>query len=323
MEEFVLANYLLALKEAMKDLNANEELLNLLVPAIANPAHLKNRNGEPYSYDSGSAAPIFTRKRNLTKKIKDHCMDDAVVDTVGGYFKKSVCPKLIPSRISQLTSRLKLMVESSDIGDDRKGYLLSFLTADDFPGFLGHTFLEVVSYDNVGRKDSDSASEGSGAPARFPTLENIDVPSEIADYEEPYLSALLAAYSEKEGIEFLSEGMLEGHRTYQKHFQRARSDFFSVESVRRGTRDIYTDEDPDQFEVLKDEIFEGVIETHEDEHENGFARAHAVLSLAANTPITRSWLSRDTDWIGGKQRKGVCHFLINESRLNGWVDSDD
>ena len=43
MEEFVLANYLLALKEAMKDLNANEELLNLLVPAIANPAHLKNR----------------------------------------------------------------------------------------------------------------------------------------------------------------------------------------------------------------------------------------------------------------------------------------
>ena len=113
----------------MKDLNANEELLNLLVPAIANPAHLKNRNGEPYSYDSGSAAPIFTRKRNLTKKIKDHCMDDAVVDTVGGYFKKSVCPKLIPSRISQLTSRLKLMVESSDIGDDRKGYLLSFLTA--------------------------------------------------------------------------------------------------------------------------------------------------------------------------------------------------
>ena len=253
MEEFVLANYLLALKEAMKDLNANEELLNLLVPAIANPAH---------------------------------CMDDAVVDTVGGYFKKSVCPKLIPSRISQLTSRLKLMVESSDIGDDRKGYLLSFLTADDFPGFLGHTFLEVVSYDNVGRKDSDSASEGSGAPARFPRLENIDVPSEIADYEEPYLSALLAAYSEKEGIEFLSEGMLEGHRTYQKHFQRARSDFFSAESVRRGTRDIYTDEDPDQFEVLKDEIFEGVIETHEDEHENGFARAHAVLSLAANTPIT-------------------------------------
>ena len=46
--------------------------------------------------------------------------------------------------------------------------------------------------------------------------------------------------------------------------------YFAAEAVRRGTRDIYSDES--QFDVLKAETYEGVKEVWEDEYKNGYAR---------------------------------------------------
>ncbi|MCC8066953.1 MAG: hypothetical protein LIO94_07615, partial [Clostridiales bacterium] len=94
------------------------------------------------------------------------------------------------------------------------------------------------------------------------------------------------------------------------------------EAVRRGTRDIYNNRE-DQCIYLRDEIYEGVKEVWEEQYKDGKTRLRKVMSQACNTNVDGCWLTKETAWIGNPQRKGVCHFLVNEDRLNGWVRDDD
>lgn len=73
-------------------------------------------------------------------------------------------------------------------------------------------------------------------------------------------------------------------------------------------------------------------------HEHGHARSlrQAIKSIVRHddyqlnvrkcvsaTRVDKCWLSRDTDWVGNPQKKGVCHFLVKEGKLDGWVRDDD
>jgi len=126
------------------------------------------------------------------------------------------------------------------------------------------------------------------------------------------LSAIASALGKK-GIEVATG----------EHYKRQRKDFYAAESVRQGTRETYGDTDPDQFEVLKEETYDGVIDVWEQKHLNGYIRLNAVLAQATHIRIDRCWLCRDTDWIGNSQRKGVCHILANDGIITKWVNKDE
>ena len=160
--------------------------------------------------------------------------------------------------------------------------------------------------------------------SRFKPLKIITPPDEVAEYELSYISKLMAAYGEAEGIiGFSKETMNQYSKKYGEHYKRQRKDFYAAESVRQGTRETYGDTDPDQFEVLKEETFDGVIEVWEQEHRNGYIRLNAVLAQSALVRIDRCWLCRDTDWIGNSQKKGICHILANDGTIKRWVNSDE
>ena len=140
--------------------------------------------------------------------------------------------------------------------------------------------------------------------------------------EQPYVYALLKAYGDAEhGTEITME-LLDSYPKYKRHFQRQRDDYFAAEAVRRGTRDFYSKNDPDQFQVLKDEIYDGIIDIYEEDWDNGLIRVRNVMAQASKVAVSRCWLSRDTDWIGNAQKKGVCHILVNDGRLKGWRRED-
>lgn len=48
-----------------------------------------------------------------------------------------------------------------------------------------------------------------------------------------------------------------------------------------------------------------------------------VMAQATKTSLDKCRICRETEWIGNSQRKGVCHFLVGENRLKGWVREDD
>lgn len=56
---------------------------------------------------------------------------------------------------------------------------------------------------------------------------------------------------------------------------------------------------------------------------NGLARLSSIFKEVPKIDISKCWLRRDTDWIGNAQRKGVCHFLVKDEFIKGWVKADD
>lgn len=152
-------------------------------------------------------------------------------------------------------------------------------------------------------------------------LQTIDVPDSIINEERAYAAALAEFYVQELGdVSFTIERISE-HEVQAKHLAEQRRYYFAAEAVRRGTRDIYKQED--QFDVLKEEIHEGVKEVWEEQYTGGLARLRNVLKQAGATQPQRCWLYRDTDWLGLPQKKGVCHFLVNDGSIEGWVRDDD
>ncbi len=143
-------------------------------------------------------------------------------------------------------------------------------------------------------------------------------PSNLIEPEEmAYISALLEAYSDELKIRIDTTKSIEAHDRYFKHLNRQRKDYYSAETIRRFVRDILTDSQ--QFNVLKDEIYNGIIDIHEQDYDSGYKRLIADLQQASLTNTSKCLLDSKLHCIGNSERKGVCHMLVNDNRLE-WVD---
>lgn len=153
----------------------------------------------------------------------------------------------------------------------------------------------------------------------------IDLPKaieldEVLEAEElTYINALLEAYSEELKMNINTIEALKAYKTYFKHLNRQRKDYYSVETIRRFVRDTLTD--TQQFEVLKEEIYNGIIDTHEKNYDSGYQRLVADLQQASQTNTSKSMLDSKLHCIGNSERKGACHMLVNDNRIR-WVNEE-
>lgn len=145
-------------------------------------------------------------------------------------------------------------------------------------------------------------------------------PDTIDTVEMPYISALLEAYSDELRIKINGIEMLKKHNCYFEHLKRQRKDYYSIETIRRFVRDIFTNSK--QFDILKDEIYDGVIDVYEQQYENGYKRLVEVLKQASLTNTSKSKLDCKLHCIGNSERKGICHMLVNDNKLR-WVKEDE
>lgn len=147
----------------------------------------------------------------------------------------------------------------------------------------------------------------------------IEPPSEIDNDEKemPYIKELLRAYSEKEKIEIENVENLAAYPECKENFNRQRKNYYAIETVERFVRDTFTNED--ELKKLKDEIYEGIIEVHEEKYNNGFERLKADLKQAVKVITNKSLLDSHLKLIGNAERKGTCHKLVNDNRIK-WVE---
>lgn len=134
------------------------------------------------------------------------------------------------------------------------------------------------------------------------------------------MTELLKAYAEALGIDELTTDIIDKYSKYNKNLDRQRKDYYSAETIRRFVRDIFTDSK--QFDVLKDEAYDGIIEVYEEDYSNGFERLNAVIKHVSTVSTDKSLLSSKLHCIGNSEKKGVCHMLVNDKRLK-WVKNDD
>ncbi|NWJ49447.1 MAG: hypothetical protein HXX14_01150 [Bacteroidetes bacterium] len=148
---------------------------------------------------------------------------------------------------------------------------------------------------------------GGSLPAR-PKLNDDDVPSAIQAHEINYVKNLLSAYN--------SAGMLSVSRIedlkglHESHFKKARTCFHLAEQLRV----LYRDSLPvDTFEDFQTEIHNGIQNTVESTHKDGFEKVKAVEDKAQQIQITSSpYLSV----IKPQDRTGICHQLSNNGIIN-------
>lgn len=141
-------------------------------------------------------------------------------------------------------------------------------------------------------------------------------PNEIDLDEMPYVLALLEAYSDELGVQISDVKELEIYNTYFENLNRQRKDYYSAETIRRFVRDTLTDSQ--QFNVLKDEVYNGIIDTHEQDYDSGYKRLIEDLKQAAIINTSKCMLDSKLHCIGISERKGVCHMLVNDNKLR-WV----
>ncbi len=319
MRELVFATVLAEIKNTFKDDIDDPNLIELLYGAVTEPLGLSR-----IAVSKGQASLIVNRqpKGKPHKVVRNNSQDAKVKSSVGTYFERTVINHFLPGMEDEVIFHLRGVIKDDpNISDSKRSELQQLGKKETFAEFLGQVFLYSLTRDNVLSAEAKQMLQQELEDYKKNPLQQIDIPESILSEERAYTAALMAAYAQDLSDSSITLETLSEHAEQEKHLAEQRKYYFAAEAVRRGTRDIYKKED--QFDVLKEEIHEGVKEVWEEQYSGGLARLRSVLKQAGVTQPNRCWLYRDTDWLGIPQKKGVCHFLVNDGSIEGWVRDDD
>lgn len=148
---------------------------------------------------------------------------------------------------------------------------------------------------------------GGGLPAR-PKLDINEI-DDVKSNELVYVKQLFLSYEDESKKQFLKKEDLLTHINYQNHFNRSRINFHYAEQL----RNFYRDSLPiNTFQDFQDEIYNGIVDTVEDYHDNAFKKIKETEKLAStlqlsSNPLTTVSIVSD--------RKGICHQLVNDKKI--------
>jgi len=185
-----------------------------------------------------------------------------------------------------------------------EGKFLSHVQAFDFSIFDAKTAIQLI--DDHSKSPCHAARFGGGLPDR-PVPDT--PPAEIAPVESRYVAQLLDAYADHTKKPVPQIAALKTWPKLNDHFGRQRVAFYHAESLRVFARDSVP---PGTFESLQDDIYTGVIDTHDANHTDGYERVCAVTKAARDLQITANPLITCAK---PQDRDGICHQLANEDRL--------
>lgn len=187
------------------------------------------------------------------------------------------------------------------------GALLAHVQAFDFSIFTHLSTLTLLA--EYQKTPYYAIRFGGGLPAREQPAK---APTAIGPTEARYVRALLDAYGDECPSPITAVEDLSGFPKYSDHFKRSRNHFYSAESLRNFSRDNLPD---GHFKALQEQVYEGVIDTVQKIHPNGFQRVVETTGEAKKLQITaHALVSR----LLVEDRFGICHQLVNDDRF-GWL----
>ena len=91
----------------------------------------------------------------------------------------------------------------------------------------------------------------------LPRPSSIPVPKEATENEKIYIDELYRAYGDAEGLPIISKNDLGDYPDYADDLDDRRVDYYSAASIQRGVLELGSNRLSNQFDVLKEEIFDG------------------------------------------------------------------
>lgn len=194
-------------------------------------------------------------------------------------------------------------------GVKMEGEFLKYVENFDFGIFKKTNIKEIL--DKHKNHPNHIIRFGGGLPSR-PKLDETAF-DQIKENELVYVKQLFLSYSDESKVEYKNTDDLKSYSNYQNHFNRTRINFHYAEQL----RNFYRDSLPiNTFQDFQDEIYNGIIDTVEESHDNAFKKIKASEQLAStlqlsSNPLTTVSIVND--------RKGICHQLVNDKKII-WKD---
>jgi hypothetical protein len=156
----------------------------------------------------------------------------------------------------------------------------------------------------------------------FNLHEKIMPPEDIAQEEMPYIKALFAAYAQVTGMDCVTKDNLSSlNAKYCRNYSDQRENYYNAVRVERSVREIFENGEM-EFSKIKEDTYNGIIDVCWDDFDNGFKRLLAVLNHVSQITLTKSFLTQIKDLINNSEKKGICHMLVNDGKIQ-WVFDDD
>ena len=217
-------------------------------------------------------------------------------------------------------------MDESDSYDNVVAWLDSISISNDDPSTACADILESIVLDIINSTPITQATQETDLDLKLiddiqrkikslPRPTNVPVPKVATQYEQKYIEELCLAYGDAAGMDSFSTDELSSFPDYSDDFEDRRIDFYAAETIRRGVLELKGNSLTGQFDVLKDETYNGIKDTARRTHPNGYERLLAVMEQAVIAPVTNYILSASPYWISGRIKKGVCHHLVNDGKL--------
>lgn len=327
MQVFNYAAYARAFELGVTKPNMTKIAKALFEPIISLDG-VVNRAGNLYVIDSKYAKAWYEQSSDIPENIKKAATQTDMIDGIGAYFNDNIIDEVIsPMQASAMYSAMFKLIRNSDLQQSVKDELLQLYDSGQQPDFLGKAFLYSLVADNTQVSPDAPIEEIDEDIRTFKELikrshkkpKSIVPPDEIQDHEIGYVRELYRVYGQVSGQEYARPKDLDGEPNLRKNFNRQRKDYYLAETIHRELRDTIRLDEEEGFDLLKDEVYDGVITTCEKPYNSGLDRLTAVMEHATGVPLSNNLQDRMLDWVGPGEKKGVCHMLVNDNKL-GWIE---
>ncbi len=194
-----------------------------------------------------------------------------------------------------------------------KDEFLAYFTSFDFKIFTG-----IDTYDMIKQFESSrfyTAFFGGGFSKPRPLDKK--PPSEINASETNYIGALLEAYSDYYTENILTVEQLKKYKKEYENFSRQRINFYKSESLKQYVEEALPTNSI--FMEYQNDIYEALVDTIEDDYDNGYSRLKETLKEVPKIVINSSFVE---EVVKPADKKGICHQLTNENRFR-WVEKNE
>lgn len=320
-------------KDALIDDNQTMAIKSLFAPVLKLrffPSNYKDKDDTtPLIIDSRRASEWASDlNRSVRNDVAKFAQTAEAVSHIIEHFENVIVPnELDDSEINQMVNNMLVFVLDSQLNDAQKAQLQELIKEKEIGEFLARAFIYSLTQKRGGqgkrttKQSSKSVNEFHSLVVDKRRKPKTIVPEEVdaAEAQMGYVQALLDCYEEASGDEYVSPDDVKD-TAFEDHFRQQRKSYYLAETIHRNIRDSVTQEDED-FEVLMEEINDGIYYAYHRKYPRGLDKANAVLETAGNVQISNNTDNYMLGWVGPGEKQGVCHMLVNDHRLK-WVEED-
>ena len=335
MRVFDFKSFYSIYKEALIDDNQTAAVASLFSPILSLrffPANIKDKDDKtPLVIDSRKASEwAVDPKRSVRGDVARFAQTAKAESSIIDHFENVIIPnELDDNELDQMIENMLDYALDSQLNKAQKDKLSQLVADQDVGEFLARSFIFSL-IPNKTKKAKVKTEQSTRAVEEFHGIvldkrkkPQAVVPEKVDEVEAQleYVKALLGVYEEATGDEYVSPDDVKD-TIYEDHFHQQRKSYYQAEAIHRAVRDSETEDDED-FEVLKDEIKDGIYYVSHRKYPRGIDKADAVLEKASDLPISHNTDKNMLGWVGPCEKQGVCHMLVNDRKLTWIEDNSD